>query len=126
MKTIPILRCFNMKESIDFYTDVLDFQLQDSNASSDDWVVTLINGNAELVLTSLEGDQRSGINVYIRVDEIDNLFKKYVSRGLKSPNRPESPVHNGPIEPIDQTWGMREFYVDDPSGNTLRFGKVIE
>jgi hypothetical protein len=27
-------------------------------------------------------------------------------------------VHEGPIE---QTWGTREFYVDDPDGNTLRF-----
>jgi hypothetical protein len=27
-------------------------------------------------------------------------------------------VHAGPI---DQTWGTREFYVDDPDGNTLRF-----
>jgi hypothetical protein len=122
MKTIPILRSFNMKESIDFYTHVLDFRLQDPNASPDEYQI-LINGNAELILTSLEGDQRSGINVYIRVDEIDNLFKKYVSRGLKIPNRPESPVHNGPL---DQTWDMREFYADDLSGNTLRFGKVIE
>ena len=24
-------------------------------------------------------------------------------------------------EPIDQSWGTREFYVDDPDGNTLRF-----
>jgi hypothetical protein len=30
------------------------------------------------------------------------------------------------IDPIDQSWGMREFYVTDPSGNTLRFGKFIE
>jgi len=27
-------------------------------------------------------------------------------------------VHEGPI---DQSWGTREFYVDDPDGNTLRF-----
>lgn len=27
-------------------------------------------------------------------------------------------VHEGPI---DQTWSTREFYVDDPDGNTLRF-----
>lgn len=112
-----------MKEAIDFYTQVLDFKLKDPNASADDWVVDLINGEAELGLTSLEGDQKPGINVYVRVDEVDNLFKKYVSRGLVVPNNPDSPVHN---EPIDQTWGMREFYVTDPSGNTLRFGKVIE
>ena len=111
-----------MKEAIDFYTNVLDFELKYANASADDWVVELINGEAELVLTALEGDQKLGINVYVRVDEVDDLFKKYVSRGLMIPNNPDSPVHNGPI---DQTWGMREFYVDDPSGNTLRFGKVI-
>ena len=122
MKTIPILRCLNMKEAIHFYTTVLDFNLKDSNASADDWVVDLVNGEAELGLTALEGDQKLGINVYVRVDEVDKLFKKYVSRGLVVPNNPDSPVHNGPI---DQTWGMREFYVNDPSGNTLRFGKVI-
>jgi len=27
-------------------------------------------------------------------------------------------VHQGPV---DQTWGAREFYADDPSGNTVRF-----
>lgn len=120
---IPFVRCLNMREAIDFYTKVLDFTLKYPNASPDDLVVDLINGEAELGLTLLEGDQKLGIHVYVRVDEVDNLFKKYVSRGLIVPNRPESPVHNGPI---DQSWGMREFYVTDPSGNTLRFGKVIE
>lgn len=123
MKAIPILRCLNMKEAIEFYTNILDFNLKYTEASANDWVVDLVNGDAELVLTSLEGDQKIGINVYVRVGEVDNLFKKYVSRGLVVPNNPDSPVHNGPI---DQTWGMREFYVNDPSGNTLRFGKVID
>jgi catechol 2,3-dioxygenase-like lactoylglutathione lyase family enzyme len=122
MKTIPILRCLDMQEAIDFYTNVLDFKLKYSNASAADWVVDLINGEAELALTRLEGDQRLDVNIYVRVEEVDNLFRKYVSRGLRVPNNPDSPVHNGPI---DQTWGMREFYVTDPSGNTLRFGKFI-
>jgi catechol 2,3-dioxygenase-like lactoylglutathione lyase family enzyme len=112
-----------MKEAIHFYTNVLDFELKYPDASSEDWVVDLINDEAELGLTILEGDQKLGINVYVRVDEVDNLFQKYVSRGLVVPNNPDSPVHNGPI---DQSWGMREFYVTDPSGNTLRFGKVNE
>jgi catechol 2,3-dioxygenase-like lactoylglutathione lyase family enzyme len=123
IKTIPFLRCLNMKEAIDFYTNVLDFKLKYPNASADDSVVDLVNGEAELRLTILEGDQKSGINVYVRVDEVDNLFKRYVGRGLIVPNNPDSPVHNGPI---DQSWGMREFYVNDPSGNTLRFGKFID
>jgi hypothetical protein len=28
------------------------------------------------------------------------------------------PVH---LAPLDQTWGTREVYVDDPDGNTLCF-----
>jgi hypothetical protein len=54
---------------------------------------------------------------------VDSLFRKYRERGLFVPNDPRSPVHNGPI---DQSWGRREFYVNDPSGNTLRFGMPIE
>lgn len=122
MKTIPFVRCLNMKEAIDFYTKVLDFELKYPNASAEDLVVDLVNGEAELGLTVLEGDQKLGINVNVRVDEVDELFKKYVGRGLVVPNNPDSPVHNGPI---DQSWGVREFYVNDPSGNTLRFGKII-
>jgi hypothetical protein len=112
-----------MREAIHFFTNVLDFELKFPNASAEDWVVDLINGEAELGLTVLEDDQKLGINVYVRVDEVDDLFRKYVSRGLMVPNNPDSPVHNGPI---DQTWGTREFYVNDPSGNTLRFGKPID
>jgi len=36
---------------------------------------------------------------------------------LKIPWNPESPVEEGPVS---QTWGMREFYVRDPDGDTLR------
>jgi catechol 2,3-dioxygenase-like lactoylglutathione lyase family enzyme len=51
----------------------------------------------------------------IRVNNIDNVFKKFVERGLDN-----SAVHRGPV---NQTWGVREFYVADPDGNTLRFGE---
>jgi hypothetical protein len=30
-------------------------------------------------------------------------------------------VHEGPL---DQSWGTREFYVDDPDGNTIRFTQL--
>ena len=49
--------------------------------------------------------------------DVDALFNAFVARGLVPPER-DSPVHRGPT---DQSWGTREFYVDDPDGNTLRF-----
>ena len=123
MKMIPILLCSDMKEAISFYTNILDFQLKYPGTSSDDWVVDLINEDAELMLTSLKGDQKPSINIYIRVNDVDTLYQKYINRGLNTSNKKESPVHQ---EPLNQTWGMREFYVTDNDGNTLRFGKPIE
>ena|SRR5687767_563170 len=116
MKIIPLLHCKDLKETISFYTNVLDFTLKYPNESDNEWVVELINDDAELILASMDGTPR--IALYVKVTDVDNIFKKYIHRGLIVPNNPDSPVHNGPV---DQTWGLREFYVTDPSGNTLRF-----
>jgi catechol 2,3-dioxygenase-like lactoylglutathione lyase family enzyme len=121
MKIIPLLRCNNLKESIAFYTNVLDFTLKYPSESDNEWVIDLINGDAEILLASMDGTPR--IAICVRVDDVDASFKKYIDRGLIVPNNPNSPVHNSPI---DQTWGMREFYVNDPSGNTLRFATAID
>ena len=120
MKMIPLFRTRNMKEAIVFYTNILDFELSEPGASPNDWVVLLANGDAELMLTSLEGDQKLGIAANVLVDNIDELFEKYKKRGLDTSRKVDSPVHQGPI---DQTWGTREFYVTDDDGNTLRFCK---
>ena len=122
MKMIPIFRCRNMKEAISFYTGILDFELKDPDALPDDWVVALKNGDAELLLTSLEGDQKLGIAVNVLIQDIDKLFEKYIQRGLDTSNKEDSPVHQGPF---NQSWGNREFYVTDEDGNTLRFIQPI-
>ncbi len=120
MKLIPLLRCKDLKEAVAFYTNVLDFTLKYPDEPENEWVVALINGNAEILLASRDGTPQ--IALYVRVDDVDAVFEKYVSRGLLVPNNPDSPVHDSPI---DQTWGLREFYVNDPSGNTLRFATPI-
>jgi catechol 2,3-dioxygenase-like lactoylglutathione lyase family enzyme len=120
MKMIPLLRCSNLKEAVTFYTTVLDFTLKYPAEIDNGWI-SLINNDAELLLTGTDGTPR--IAVYIHVSDIDALYKKYISRGLLIPNNPNSPVHN---RPINQTWGVREFYVNDPCGNTLRFAQPLE
>lgn len=120
MKVIALLRCDHLKESISFYTEILDFTLKFPDEAENEWVVDLINGEAEILLSSIDGTPRN--SVYIRVEDVDALFNKYIRRGLIVPNNPDSPVHQSPI---DQTWGMREFYVNDPAGNTLRFAQLI-
>lgn len=122
MKMIPLFRCRNMQEAISFYTGILDFELKDPNASVEDWVVALKNGDAEFNLTILEGDQKMGIAANVMVDDIDARFEKYLQRGLDISNKEDSPVHQGPL---NQSWGNREFYVTDSDGNTLRFFEPI-
>lgn len=120
MKIIPLLRCNDLKEAIAFYTNVLDFTLKYPDEPDNEWVIELVNQGAEILLARMDGTPR--IALYVSVDDVDALFKKYVSRGLIVPNNPDSPVHNSPI---NQTWGLREFYINDPSGNTLRFATPI-
>jgi hypothetical protein len=59
----------------------------------------------------------------IFASRIDGLFRTCVERGLDTGGRENSPVHCGPV---DQTCGIREFYVTDTDGNTLRFGEPIQ
>ena len=116
MKAIPIIRCKDMRASLIFYTKILDFQVKYPGASHDDAVVTIVNANAELMLSVCDGV--FGNPLYIRVENVDRLYGKYLVRELDTSMKKESPVHQ---VPIDQTWGLREFYVNDPDGNTLRF-----
>jgi catechol 2,3-dioxygenase-like lactoylglutathione lyase family enzyme len=118
MKMIPLFRVRDMRVALNFYTGILDFELAEKDASAEDWVVLLKNEDAELMLTILEGDQKIGIAANVLVQNIDQLFAKYTSRGLDTSGKENSPVHQGPL---DQTWGTREFYVTDVDGNTLRF-----
>jgi catechol 2,3-dioxygenase-like lactoylglutathione lyase family enzyme len=108
-----------MKRSLEFYTRVLDFHLVDDGNDTTDPAFALIarEPDDELCLSSYAGDGTFGQALLVTTDDVDSLFHKLKKRGLVPPER-DSPVHHGPT---DQTWGTREFYVDDPDGNTLRF-----
>ncbi|WP_222612352.1 glyoxalase superfamily protein [Undibacterium flavidum] len=119
MPIIPTVRCRNIKTALEFYTGVLDFERMDNDVHEDDPSFTiLVRGSDRMFLSSHSGDGVFGQAVVVLTDEIDALFKHYLARGLVTPGNPDSPVHEGPL---DQTWGTREFYVNDPDGNTLRF-----
>ena len=117
MAIIPTLRCRNMKSSIKFYTGIIDFRRADQGDLADPAHVVLRRAGDTLFLSSHSGDGVFGTHVVVVVEDVDALFRKFIERGLVPPER-ESPVHRGPV---DQSWGTREFYVDDPDGNTLVF-----
>lgn len=107
---------------MDFYTTILDFEEKYPDKNDAVGVIDLINGAVELQLSHHAGDGAFGCAINIRVHGVDEIYKKYRERGLDTNTRPDSPVHCGPV---NQTWGIREFYVSDRDGNTLRFGEPI-
>ncbi len=51
--------------------------------------------------------------VYIRTDNIDELYDELVSRGMK-------------MRPLEtKPWGQREFSLTDPDNNLLTFGQGV-
>lgn len=121
MAIIPTVRCRNMRRSLAFYTGVLDFERVDGDDSLDDPSFSLLaRGDDRLILSSHRGDGEYGQAIVVTTGDVDALFRAFRGRGLRTPGNPDAPiqVHEGPI---DQSWGTREFYVDDPDGNTLRF-----
>jgi catechol 2,3-dioxygenase-like lactoylglutathione lyase family enzyme len=121
MAIIPTVRCRNMRASLAFYTGVLDFEHVDGDDNLDDPCFSaLAREGDQLWLSSHRGDGQFGQAIVITTDNVDALFRKFRERGLQSPGNPDAlqAVHEGPI---DQSWGTRELYVDDPDYNTLRF-----
>ena len=122
MAIIPSIRCSDMKASVAFYTNVLDFtRVGGGDDTSNPSFAVLMRAGDLLYLSSHRGDGAFGQAVVVMTEDVDALFKKFLARGLE-PAQPESPVHQ---RPTDQTWGAREFYVQDPDGNTLRFTQRV-
>jgi catechol 2,3-dioxygenase-like lactoylglutathione lyase family enzyme len=116
---VPTFRCRSMREAVAFYTEVLDFDHAGTWPASGDPSFSILRRNGdELHLSSHRGDGAYGSVAVVLTQDADALLQKYRGRGLSQPAKSDSPVHQGVVE---QTWGTREFYVDDPSGNTLRF-----
>jgi catechol 2,3-dioxygenase-like lactoylglutathione lyase family enzyme len=120
MAIIPTVRCRRIAPSVAFYTKVLDFDCVEDGGEADPSFSLLMRAGDMLILSSHGGDGEFGQAIAVLTDSVDAVFRKFRARGLKTPGNPDAPqmVHEGPI---DQTWGTREFYVDDPDGNTLRF-----
>jgi catechol 2,3-dioxygenase-like lactoylglutathione lyase family enzyme len=126
MAIIPQIRCSRFAEAFEFYTKILDFEYVDGDDPKKEGAAfcVLSRQGDEIFLCNYDGGTRSVIAVM--TDDVDGVFRKFRARGLQTPGDPNVPaeeVHQGPV---DQTWGTREFYVQDPDDNSLRFTQIIE
>ena len=121
MRMVPVIKTSDLDRSIRFYTEVLDFTWkwpEYAEAEIANGVADLTMEGADLQLSRHAGDGVFGSLQRVFVDDVDERYAKFLSRGLDTTLRPESPVHTSPI---DQTWGLRELSVTDPDGNGLCF-----
>ncbi len=63
---------------------------------------------------------QSSAGCYIRVLDVENIFKAFTSKKLPRQGIPRMDA----LE--DKPWGLREFAVIDPDGSLLRIGQIIE
>ena len=79
-----------------------------AEAETANGVADLIKDGAELQLSRHAGDGVFGSLQRVFVDDVDERYETFISRGLDTTQRPESPVHTAPV---DQTWGLRETWL---------------
>jgi catechol 2,3-dioxygenase-like lactoylglutathione lyase family enzyme len=117
-RVIPLLHMTNSAATEDFYVRQLGFRLafaaRTGDGTTDPCYLSVLREGVELHLSSHAGDAVLGGVVNVRTTNIDELHREFVNR--------EVPIH---VAPVDQTWGLREMYVRDPDGNTLRFQAIL-
>jgi uncharacterized glyoxalase superfamily protein PhnB len=74
-------------------------------------------------LSSHDGDGVFGSLIYVRIEGIEELYKKFITRGINTEEPDKYP--SVAIKLTDQSWGMKEFSVRDPDGNKITFGQEI-
>jgi uncharacterized glyoxalase superfamily protein PhnB len=119
---VPVFWSSDLIRSLAFYTQMLEFELrypEHRELSLRNGVVDLVCDGALLQLSIHMGGNPTPSSLNLELDsaeEVDAAFARLTARGLDQSHRLESPVH---LAPLDQTWGTREFYINDPDGNCL-------
>lgn len=115
-ETIPILAARDIAETIDFYGR-LGFALVRLYDAFGPPYLLLRRDDVELhFVHSPETDpEESHGGCYLRLDDAQAVYEEWEPLGLQG-------VH----PPKDTPWGMREFFVVDPSGNLIRLGTPLE
>ena len=126
MKIVPVIKSSDLEKSVQFYTEILDFERRWPAYEAEETangVAHLVRDGAEIQLSRHAGDGVFGSLNRVFVGNVDERYLTFRERGLDTTKRPESPIHTSPV---NQTWGLREFAVTDPDGNGLCFCTSIK
>ena len=125
-RTIPILPCRSIDETLDFYR-ALGFQVTYRQERPNTYAVVR-RGGIELQFFVLKGldPAQSYSTCYVLVSDVDALYEAFAT-GLRAalgrlPSRGIPRI----TAVRDMTYGVRQFVVVDPGGNYIRIGQPIE
>jgi hypothetical protein len=124
-KTIPLLPCQTIQPVVDFYT-ALGFETTFLQKSPYPYAV-VERGEIELQFFGLKAydPTTSFSGVYVLTDDVESLFADFRARLKEAYGR--IPARGLPrIGPLkDMSYGVRQFLMTDPGGNSLRIGQPI-
>lgn len=106
----PILFVTDMKRSLRFYVDLLDFK----NAEWGDEDFTGVSRDGCTILLSKNSQGQPGTWVYVGVENAREVYEDLSSKGVTIL-----------MEPTNKPWAL-EVNVEDPDGHVLRFGSEPE
>ena len=114
--TISMLRTKDARRSEAFYCGLLGFEKSWEYDPGAGYPIFLEVSRDQVAfhLSEHEGDGPLEVQVYINVEDAEALHQELVSRG--------TPVKDALHE---AEWGHLVFSVEDPDGNTLRFGSPL-
>ncbi|MFD3521835.1 bleomycin resistance protein [Streptomyces sp. NPDC058653] len=122
-KTIPLLPCQTIQPVADFYT-ALGFEITFIQKSPNPYVV-VERGSVELQFFGMKKYEptESFSGCYVLTDDVDGMHSAFRA-GLKAaygkvPTRGLPRI--GPVK--DMSYGVRQFLMTDPGGNTIRIGQ---
>ncbi len=110
-EVLPVLPSLNIEETARFYSTFLGFDQVIYQAQD-----YLIIRRAHMELHFWLTDNRAHCEIsgiYIRGGAIDALYAEFTAKAVPS------------LSPFKlRAWDMKEFYVWDPHGNLLKFGRI--
>lgn len=102
----------NLEESLDFYTEVLGFEIESSNPTAEPPIASVKSGSLRITLvqqieTMLKRGR--GVHFVLGVADVDEFYQRLSARMIDI------------SEPRDEGWGGRFVSLQDPDGYRLFF-----
>ncbi len=112
---VPIFKVTDAHHSCAFYCDMLGFEKDWEHRFANDFPLYISVSRDSLTLhLSEHGDEPRQSDVFVAVDDVDQVYATLTERGL---------VAHGP--PGDRPYGVRDFAFNDPDGNHLTLGTTL-